>query len=348
MIPPDSTSLNSPPSPPTKRNRYRLDPSQIRDFPLRHIPHGREVLVALDQHALLTNGQIARLLFDGQANADGELRALYAAEKAAAKQLHRLWESRLLDRKSVILSSKRTGLPYHHFVNVLTAQGAAAVEEHYCNEGTTRPLRWTRTTAEISNQSVEHILAINDAYVLVQRACDRAGVRLFGWRDDRQLSAMQRARETYFISIPDAFFALARGGRVHGYFLEIDLGTESIGGERSTRIWREKIDGYGHYLRDRYRDELFFEGIPMPFVLTITTTTGRLEHMLDETRAIAGAVHCWYTTADAISPEVVIAGAGAGRARPGFDPEVFWRPIWRSIDSPTPQVLPGFDRDQTP
>ena len=288
----------------------------------------------------MTNGQIARLLFDGQPNANGEKRALFAAEKAASKQLQRLWESRLVDRKAVILTSRRTGLPYHHFVNVLTAAGAAVVERHYADEGRDQALRWTSAAAEVSNQTIEHTLKINDFYVLAKRACDQRGVRLFAWRDDRQLTAMNRAKQTHFLSIPDAFFALARDGVATGYFLEIDLGTEAIGGERSTRIWREKIERYGHYLRERYLDEAFFEGIPTPTVVTVTTGVGRLQRMLEATRETPGAAHCWYTTAEAISPEFVATAAENGPPRPFFDAEAFWRPIWRQAGSSTPRGLP--------
>jgi len=295
----------------------------------------------------LTNGQIARLLFDGQPNANGEVRALFAAEKAASKTLRRLWESRFVDRKPMILTSKRTGLPYHHFVNVLTAAGAAAVGRRYEEEGRDQEVRWTRASAEVSNQTVEHALAINDLHVLLKRACVDADVRLFAWRDDRQLSAMNRAKQTHFLSIPDAFFVLAKNGRARGHFVEIDRGTESIGGERSRRIWRDKIEGYGRYFRERYDDEDFFEGVADPIVLAVTTGRTRLVHMLEAAHETGVGARCWHATSDELNPERLVT-APNGQSRPLFEPNVLWKPVWRTPGDRTARSLTSRLFGETP
>lgn len=298
-----------------------------------------DALVALDRLALLTNGQVARLLFDGQPNAHGQIRALFAAEKAAARTLQRLWEARFVDRKPMILTSKRTGLPYHHFVNVLTAAGAKAVQDHYDAQDRDQQVRWTRAAAEVSNQTVEHALAINDVHVLVKRAAEAAGVGFFAWRDDRQHAAMHRTKQTRFVSIPDAFFVLAKDRHACGHFLEIDLGTEAVGGERSTRIWRAKIEGYAAYFRDRYADEAFFDGVAEPIVLTVTTGPTRLGNMLTVTDGMRGAGSFWYATIDDLTPERLPDPPGQANHRPAFSPEVLWQPIWRIAGGAAPISL---------
>ncbi len=295
------------------------------------------ILEACDGRVLLTNGQLSRLCFEGKPNANGEVRELAAAEKAAAKVLQRLWEGGWLERRPVILTSKRTGGAYHHFVNVLSPAGAAVVEQLYRERGRGE-LRWKRPGVEVSNQTIEHTLAINDVYVLVKRASEHAGVKFFSWKDDRQLAAMRRTKQLQLISIPDAFFVLAGDGRAFGHFLEIDLGTESVAGERSTRIWREKIEGYARYLRERYEDEDYFEGVAAPIVLTVTTSPRRLEHMLQVTREIGGSDRFWYTTIDALTPERIVPRE-EGKAVAVFDPRTFWRPIWHVTADPAPSSL---------
>lgn len=304
------------------------------------------ILEACDGRVLLTNGQLSRLFFEGKSNAYGEVRALAAAEKAAAKTLQRLWEGGWLERRQVILTSKRTGGAYHHFVNVLSPTGAAVVEQLYRERGRGE-LRWKRPGVEVSNQTIEHTLVINDLYVLVKRASEVRDVAFFSWKDDRQLAAMTRAKQLHLISIPDAFFVLAREGRAFGHFLEIDLGTESVAGERSTRIWREKIEGYARYVRERYGDEDYFEGVEAPIVLTVTTSPRRLEHMLQVTQEIGGGELIWYTTIDALTPERLVTQDG-GKAVAVFDPRTLWQPIWRVASDATPRSLLARLERETP
>jgi hypothetical protein len=342
----DTTVPVQPPAIPTKRQRYRLDPSRTRDYPLKHIPQALAILEACDQRALLTNGQLSRLFFVGRPNAHGDLRELAAAEKAAAKVLHRLWEGGWLERRQVMLTSRRTGGAYHHYVNVLSASGAQVLEAHYAERGRGE-LRWKRPGVEVSNQTIEHTLAINDFYVLASRAAElRDDVAFFSWKDDRQLAAMTRATQLHLVSIPDAFFVLGKDRQPFGCFLEIDLGSEAVGGERSTRIWREKIAGYGRYLRERYQDEAFFEGVPAPIVLTVTTSPTRLANMLSATREMAGADRFWYTTIDALTPERIVSHAGKQVAV--FRPETLWQSIWRVASDPAPRSLADYLGRETP
>jgi hypothetical protein len=304
------------------------------------------VLEACDQRALLTNGQLSRLFFVGKPNAHGELRELAAAEKAAAKVLHRLWEGGWLERRQVVLTSPRTGGAYHHYVNVLSARGAGVVEECYAERGRGE-LRWKRPGVEVSNQTIEHTLAINDFYVLASRAAELLDdIAFFSWKDDRQLAAMTRAKQLHLVSIPDACFILGRDRQPFGCFLEIDRGNEAVGGERSTRIWREKIEGYSRYLRERYHDEEYFEGVHAPIVLTVTTSPTRLANMLSATRETAGADRFWYTTIDALTPERIVPRAG--KQTTVFNPETLWQPIWRLASDPAPHTLTDYLGRETP
>ncbi len=287
-----------------------------------------ETLAELDQRGFLTNSQVADLLFANRPNPQGAPRTDTAAQAAANRTLRRLWHSGLVQRERVVLTSRRTNGPYVTFVNVLTAEGAQIVRDYYEELGTGRSLRWTKAGGDLGYQGFEHAVAINDVYALAVRSCTQRGVRIGGWRDDRQLSAMNRAGETHFVSVPDGFFALSTGEAVTGHFLELDRGTESVFGiSERRRDWKAKIAGYEAYFRERYAAEALFEGIAAPVVLTVTTSPERLVNLLTATRAAGGGARYWYTTLDALDPEDAPRGSA------------FWEPIWRVSTEPSPCSL---------
>ncbi len=287
-----------------------------------------ETLAELDQRGFLTNSQVADLLFADRPNPQGALRTDTAAQAAANRTLRRLWHSGLVERVRVVLTSRRTGGPYVTFVNVLTVAGARIVRDSYEELGTDRSLRWTKGGGDLGYQGFEHAVAINDVYALAVRACAHGGVRIGGWRDDRQLAAMNRIGETHFVSVPDGFFALSAGGPVVGHFLELDRGTETVFGiSERRRDWKAKIAGYEAYFRERYGAEALFEGIAAPVVLTVTTSAERLANLVAATRAAGGGARYWYTTLDALDPEDAPRGAA------------FWEPIWHLATEASPCSL---------
>jgi len=250
----------------------------------------------------LTNGQIAELLYADAPNSLGEARSARAAHEAANRALRQLWDSKYLARQRVVLTS-RQGLPYLHFVNVLTASGIAAVAEYYREmEGRQGPR--TVEPPQLHQQQLEHAIAVNDLYVLFARAARRQDLTFALWRDDRQLTALNREGRTSFLSIPDAFFGLQRDdGPRRLFFLELDLGTESVFGVVPGRnTWRAKIERHEQYFKQRFRNEAIFAGLPFPVVLCVTDGTGRMANLIAAT-AEAGATpgRYWFTTRDQLA-----------------------------------------------
>ncbi len=318
-------SSNTPREGGRRRSRYHLDRTLARPYPLKHIAQGIAVLAALDQLGPLTNGQIRDLLFADAPGPHGQSRTPQAARKAANTTCQRLWENGFVTRQAVILTSRQTGGPYHHFVNLLTVAGARQVAAHYaeCGAGS---LRWTRASLDLKPLQVEHSLAINDFHILVARAARSAGLGFSHWQDDRQLAALKRAGQAQFANIPDGFFVLTDGARALGHFLELDRGTETvIATGWGRRDWRSKITGYGQYFSDWVRAKPLFAGVTAPIVLTVTTGDTRLRNLLEATRQAGGGGRYWYTTA----AQLLDAG----------DPAAFWAPIWRVCSDPLPRSL---------
>jgi hypothetical protein len=234
-----------------------------------------------------------------------------------------------------MLTSKRTGFGYQHFVNVLTANGARLVKQQLLTIGSGQ-LRWTRKTDKISNQTIEHALAINELYVLASRAAELQEVRLHDWLDDRQLTAMRTQGQLKLLSIPDAFVVLEYQGRFCAHFVEIDTGSETVIGRRSPRSWVRTIADYGRYFRESYATEGYFKGFVAPIVLTITSSQTRLEHLLEATKRGGGAGVYWYTTTQQL--EATQEDPTTHRIT-SFDPSVLWQPIWRVVNDPAPRSL---------
>jgi hypothetical protein len=239
----------------------------------------------------LTNGQIAELLYADEPNSLGEARSARAAQEAANRALRLLWDGRYLARQRVVLTS-RQGLPYLHFVNVLTASGIAAVAEYY-REAEGRQGPRTVEPPQLHQQQLEHAIAVNDLYVLFAL-----------WRDDRHLTALNREGRTSFLSIPDAIFGLKRDAGTHRlFFVELDLGTESVFGVApGHNSWRAKIERHEQYFKQRFRNEAVFAGLPSPVVLCVTDGSGRMTNLIEAT-AEAGAApgRYWFTTRDQLA-----------------------------------------------
>ncbi len=229
-------------------------------------------------------------------------------------------------------SSKRTGFGYQHFVNVLTPKGERAASTN--TDDPSLPLR--RSPIKISNQTIEHSLAINDVYVLARRAAEDRGIGFHDWLDDRQLTAMKVAGRLNLVSIPDGFFVLSVNGRYYGHFLEIDTGSETIMSKRSPRSWSQTVADYGQYFRAHYPQDGYFKGFVAPIVLTITSSETRLINLLKATKRGGGAGVYWYTTENDIQATTI---NDTTRRVTHFTPDVFWGPIWRVVNDRTPRSL---------
>lgn len=252
----------------------------------------------------MTNGQIADLIFADAPNSQGVPRTENAARAATSRTLQRLWDARYVERVPAMLTSRRTGLPYLNFVNVLTEAGAAIVAEHLATQGRSATLRWTKAALELGPQQLAHTVGLTSVACLLARACRRAGLTFTSWRDDRQLAGLNREGQTHFISIPDGFFVIGTSREEsRAYFLELDLGTETVFGlSPYRRDWGDKIAGYVKYFDRDYPRESFFKGVARPAVLTITTSDERCENLIAATRQAGGDGGYWFTTIDRFDP----------------------------------------------
>lgn len=309
----------------TSRSRYRQAPAQRVDYPLHLIDQGLPILQSLDSIGFATHSQLTQLHFANRPNRQGIPRTFGGADRAARTALKRLWQAGFIERRSVMLSSRQTGLGYQHFVNVLAAKGQRVI-----NPELARP-----RSISISHQTIEHSLRINDLYVLIRRASELHGIEVHDWLNDRQLTAMQAKESLKLVSIPDAFFVLSHRGHYFGHFLEIDTGSVVVGSHRS-RSWTQTIADYGQYFREHYSNDGFFRGFSAPIVLTITSSEARLDNLLVATKRAGGAGVYWYATFEDVMP--ISLDEKTGKAV-RFDPSVLWQPVWWVVNDRQPRSI---------
>lgn len=290
----------------------------------------------------MTNSQISDLFFAELPNRRGEVRTELGARAAADRSLRRLWENRQLDRVRVVLTSRRTGGGYIAFVNVLTAQGLESVKQYAEASGHVIDIRAEPGDPKLSLQQLEHAVALYDLYALFQRNARAQGVKLRAWHDDRQLAALRNGGAIKLLNVPDAAFILGRtAADAKAFFLELDLGTESVSGRSDRRRdWQGKIESYERYFATAFAQDAFLSGLARPIVLTVTTSVRRLTNMLEATRQAGGGAGYWYAvreeidpppldrrTWDALSPSARERQTQALALRRR---ESLWRPIWRT------------------
>ena len=79
-------------------------------------------------------------------------------------------------------------------------------------------------------------MALYDLYALFQRNARSQGLKLRAWHDDRQLAALRNQGAIKLLNVPDATFVLGRtAADAKAFFLELDLGTESVSGRSGRR-----------------------------------------------------------------------------------------------------------------
>jgi hypothetical protein len=193
--------------------------------------------------------------------------------------------------KTRLLALVRAGHLDHLFVGTI-AGGRRAIYRLPENRRRHGPKLISSAKTELF---VEHQLALNEIY-LAMAFSER--VRLVHW------SQPTTALPDRHGVIPDAFAELTADGQRLGWFVEVDLETESL------PIWEEKVDGYlrlarSDYVRDRH-------GLASFRVLVIARTEDRIQAIRSRIARSTDKVF-WLSSTAAINSE-------------GFWAAVWWRP----------------------
>lgn len=177
---------------------------------------------------------------------------------------------------------------------------------------------------------LHHTLKRNDFRATLYAACrEKPGMRFLFWKQDKEVgdSILLRnpGRESLRIPlVPDGFFGLETPWGAMSAFVEIDRGTTGL------KRFLLKQRGYFQWWSDQ--EHLSKYGFKNFRILTVTTTTKRLEHLRLATLRVKasqqGSGIFWFTTFDQISLD---------------DPESIFRPIWRRAKAANGELHPLID-----
>jgi hypothetical protein len=103
---------------------------------------------------------------------------------------------------------------------------------------------------------------------------------------------MTGGMKKYFVVAPDAFFGIKSGRGKHIFFLEVDMGTETLS------RFAEKVIAYKRYWKSRqYTEEYGFNHFR---VLTVAESDRRLGNLIQATGKAGGRQMFLFTTFSAI------------------------------------------------
>ena len=250
----------------TTRTNNRITPMALTS---------RDVMIILSvyENRFLRRDQIQRLHF-----AD-------ASTIACCVRLKKLYENHFLDRVGRPAASVKSQAVY-----ALDKRGADVVAAAL--EINRHKIKWSRASNRVEWLFMEHTLAVSEFKVCLDAAlAGRREELLFYQRGDRshlRRISVTGAKKKCFVVAPDAFFGIQTGRGKCIFFLEVDMGTETL--SRFT----EKVVAYKRYWKSRqYTEEYGFNNFR---VITVCESKRRLDNLRQTTGNVGGRWMFLFTT----------------------------------------------------
>lgn len=277
----------------------RLSRARRSEHPpkMRLMERDIEILKAVADYRILRQDHIQQLFFGSKSTAQYRLSHLY---QHGFLQRHFLpvyagWSPTLytLDKRGI------------------------AVLRHEC--GLERVQIWD---SENGHEFLSHTLAINDVRVAITLACRDANYTLVQWKNEADLKAEydrvtitnEKGKQQSISLIPDSYFTIETPQGKTSCFLEMDMGTMTVG------RFATKIRAYLAYTQSgAYQQRYHTKSLR---VLSITTSQTRCINLKAATESVGGDRRFWFSTRELMAREMVLHS-----------------PIWQVIDSSTPLAL---------
>lgn len=304
--------------------------SNGRDMPgMRLTLRDMELLQALHTGRYLTTLQIEKLFWRG---------GTIGRTKACQQRLRLLHEHGLVRRIALPIRRGDRPKPY---VYALDRKGAEVlVSELGVEPG---EIDWKAKTQEEHYPFLEHLLTTTDFRIMLTHACEQTGIAFKEWADEKELKSSNNVEYVTLQGpqggsvraalVPDAYFVLAREGKLGLFFLEVDLKTVTVAPSKwERRGWMRKIRTYDAYLKsESYRARYGDRRIR---VVTITAGDIRLKNLKKATEEVyreiresggdASALNRYWFT---VIPEEMEPA------------QILTAPVWYVAGSETPRAL---------
>ncbi len=207
------------------------------------------------------------------------------------------------------------------FIHLITQKGIKALAAHRGVE--VNELRWRKVDLRSGTQFLDHLMSINEVIVATMFATKHLNVpsELVTWIDDLQLrkdhskDIIQWEGKTGTVEegtiIPDSYIVIHREvpnpkDRAKHFFLEADLGTETIVASKDERrSWDRKIRAYASYYQPKGRYEQRYK-TTTGRVLTVTTSQRRLANLKRISEEAGAGAKYWFSTFELLTPLSVL------------------------------------------
>ncbi len=255
------------------RRRFERDPASRRP-PLRLQQRDRDIIKLIYDHRFLTTPMIEQLLGDAGKSHRGIL-----------LRLQKLYHGAYLDRVRL------TDVDNPPIVYALGNKGADILTSHFGIDR--QKVDWTSKNREVTERYLSHGLMIARFRLALELATKfRQDTAIHFWEPDGVVKDSITCRnpetqqEERIPVVPDAFFALRDGTRLHPIFLEIDRSTMTH--ERFARklrgyyeLWNQKLRGGQTYVIAGHSISAFR-------VAVVTVSESRAENLRVLAREAAG------------------------------------------------------------
>lgn len=279
--------------------KKRLSRAQRSEQPpnMRLMERDTDVLKAVADYRILRQDHIQQLFFSSKSTAQYRLSHLY---QHGFLQRHFLpvyagWSPTLytLDKRGIALLRQECGIE--------------------------RVSVWD---SENGHEFLSHTLAINDVRIAITLASQDVDYTLVQWKSEADLKAEydrvtitnEKGKQQSISLIPDSYFTIETSQGKASCFLEMDMGTMTVG------RFATKIRAYLAYTQSgEYQKRYQTKSLR---VLTITTSQTRCINLKAAAESVGGDRRFWFSTKEQTERETVLHS-----------------PIWQVIDSTTPLAL---------
>lgn len=224
----------------------------------------KQILSLLVKYRFLTTSQLHRLCFGARSKALKRLRQLYDANL-----VNRLFRPVIVGNAEIVYTIAPKGL---------------SLLKGYQNTG---DLSENLTYGKRTQLFLEHELALVKFRLAAENSCDERGIEILFWKSTPQLRILQKGKlivekikcldGTILPLLPDAFFGIRTQKGKSFFFVEMDMGTESL-----KRI-AAKFKAYVNYLRNgQFQNRWGYKAFR---VLVITTSQKRIDNMIQFAKA---------------------------------------------------------------
>ena len=276
-----------------ERKRLRRDQRSDSPSTMRLTERDVDILKAVAAYRVLRQDHIQQLFFGSKSTAQYRLSHLYQHGFLARHFLpvYAGWSPTLytLDKRGIAILKSECGIQ--------------------------RVILWD---SENGHEFLSHTLSINDCRVAVTVACRDSGYFLKHWSTEADLKADYdrvmitdlKGKKQSVSLIPDSYFTLETPKGKASFFLEIDMGTMTVG------RFQNKIRAYMAYVQTGKYQERY--GTKSLRVLCVTNSMVRAGHLKSAAEEVQGQRMFLFTSRDQLNSSTV-----------------FHTPIWQVAGSET-------------